>query len=237
MYSRHNMLFNLIVSTLAITQCDAFVLSRRTHRHHPINGQYPTTAMLSHLGSHHHLTSDHPSTGEHHITGGLWELGLLIDSNPTLSLDYTSRCINQVVGISEDDSLEVATLAYRHGIALIEEFPHDVAVSFKAELGRHGISCEIVPANGHVEEGEKIIQDADFAWELGLLRDPQNTRDYISRCLCQVVGLSEADAYKVTGEAERYGVSLIDEFHPEHAEHYMAELSRLDIAVCCTYDK
>ena len=100
-------------------------------------------------------------------------------------------------------------------------------------LGRRGISCEISPS----ESSHSILEYTDDMWELGLLQDAKNTREYTSRCLCQVICLSEADAYEVTGQAERYGVALIDEFHSELAEHYVAELTRLGIAVCAATDE
>lgn len=64
----------------------------------------------------------------------MWELGLRMNSNPELPLEYTSRCITQVVGVSEAESIEIVSQAHRHGIALIEELPLDAAVSFKAEV-------------------------------------------------------------------------------------------------------
>jgi len=226
------MLSYLIVSIVAIAQCDAFAFSSQTRRHYPIHGQYAATSLLSHSGSH-HLASEHPSTEKHNSK--TWELGLIINSNPKIPLDYTSHCINQVVGISEADSLEVVTQAYRHGIALIQELPLDVAVSFKTELERCGISCLMIPAED--EEDEEAtphfsLEESNAVWELGLLQDAYNTREYTSRCLCQVAGLSEADAYEVLSQADLLGVALIDKFHPEHAEHYMAELTRLGISVC-----
>jgi len=163
----------------------------------------------------------------------MWELGLFIDSKPKLPLEYTTRCINQVVGISDADSLEVVTQAYRHGIALIEELPFDIAVSYKTELERRGISCEMVPAEDGEEAAPRTsLEDSSDVWELGLLRNAHYSREHTSRCLCQVVGLSESDAFEATSQAYRLGVALIDEFHLEHVEYLAAELTRLGIAVC-----
>ena len=95
----------------------------------------------------------------------------------------------------------------------------------------------MVPAED-VEEASPhtILEDliTDDIWELGLIRDEDDhySREYTSRCLCQVAGLSEADAYEATGQACRHGVALIDKFHSEHAEHVTAELTRMGIAVC-----
>ena len=224
------MLCNLIISIVAIAQCDAFVFSSR---HYPIHG-YDTTTLFSHSGSQ-HQASEHSCTENQHKT---WELGLRIDSDPKLSLEYTSSCINQVVGISEAESLEVVTQAYRHGIALIQELPLDLAVSFKTELERCSILCEIVPNADEDGEGATphiILEDSNDVWELGLLQFATNTREYTSRCLCQVAGLSEVDAHEITSQASRLGVALIGRYHSEHAEHYMAELTRLGVSVCAVH--
>ena len=79
------------------------------------------------------------------------------------------------------------------------------------------------------------LEDTAGKWDLGLLQDGRNKREYIARCLCQVIqDLSEADAYEAIGQADNCGVTLIGEFHSELAEHYAAELSKLDIAVCAS---
>mmetsp|Transcript_23629 Transcript_23629/g.36567 ORF Transcript_23629/g.36567 Transcript_23629/m.36567 type:complete len:239 (-) Transcript_23629:69-785(-) len=231
------MLFNLVISIVAIAQCDAFAFSSPNHRHPVHRRPYATAPMLSlsHSDSGMHLLdTEHPSTptaNQH--TSQMWELGLLIDSNPKLPLEYTTRCINQVVGISDADSLEVVTQAYRHGIALIEELPFDIAVSYKTELEKRGISCEMVPAEDGEEAAPRTsLEDSSDLWELGLLRNAQYSRERTSRCLCQVVGISESDAFEATSQAYRLGVALIDEFHSEHVEYFAAELTRLGIAVC-----
>jgi ATP-dependent Clp protease adapter protein ClpS len=192
--------------------------------------------MRSH-SVYHRIACEYPFTNDKKETE-MWELGLLVNSNPALPLDYTSRCINEVIGISEDDSLEAATLAYRHGVALLEECPLDIAVSLKVELGRRGILCEIVPVDEEAKNSNMAshytLEDTADTWDLGLLQDGRtNRREYTARCLCQVIqGLSEADAYEAIGQADNCGVTLIGEFHSELAEHYAAELSKLDIAVC-----
>mmetsp|Transcript_2308 Transcript_2308/g.3448 ORF Transcript_2308/g.3448 Transcript_2308/m.3448 type:complete len:237 (-) Transcript_2308:819-1529(-) len=229
------MLFNVIISIVAIAHSHVFAFSSPNHRR-PVHKPYPyATApapMLSHSDSGMHLLdTEHPSTptaNQH--TSQMWELGLLIDSNPKLPLEYTTRCINQVVGISDADSLEVVTQAYRHGIALIEELPFDIAVSYKKELERRGISCEMVPAEEAAPRTS--LEDSSDVWELGLLRNAHYSREHTSRCLCQVVGISESDAFEATSQAYRLGVALIDEFHSEHVEYFVAELTRLGIAVC-----
>ena len=236
------MLSKLVISFIAVVRCGAFAFSTSFPQHHAANRPYETSPLFSHYSGsgEHFLERERPSTSacaaiQH--TSEIWELGLLINSKAKIPVEYTSRCINQVVGISEADSLEVVSQAYRHGIALIEEFPLDVAVSYKTELERCGLSCEMVPAKD--DEGaapHTTLKDfiEDDMWELGLIRDGDDnySREYTSRCLCQVAGLSEADAHEATGQACRHGVALIDNFHSEQAEHVVAELTRMGIAVC-----
>ena len=226
------MLFNVIISIAAIAQSHVFAFSSPNHRH-PVHKQpYPyATAPMPMLSLSHSDSGMHLLDSQH--TPQMWELGLFIDSKPKLPLEYTTRCINQVVGISDADSLEVVTQAYRHGIALIEELPFDIAVSYKTELERRGISCEMVPAEDGEEAAPRTsLEDSSDVWELGLLRNAHYSREHTSRCLCQVVGLSESDAFEATSQAYRLGVALIDEFHSEHVEYFAAELTRLGIAVC-----
>lgn len=226
------MMLHLIISTFAITQCAAFVISHRTQHNHLLQKQYGITTMHSH-SVYHHVACEYPFTNDTEM----WELGLLVNSNPALPLDYTFRCINEVVGISEDDSLDAAAQAYRHGVALLAECPLDLAVSFKMELGRRGILCEIVPVDEEAKNSNMAshytLEDNADKWDLGLLQDGQNTREYTARSLCRVIqDLSEADVYEAIGQADNCGVALIGEFHSELAEHYAAELSKLDISVC-----
>jgi len=231
------MMLHLIISALFITQCAAFAISHRVQHNRLPQRQYGITTTTMHSHSvYHRIACEYPFTNDKKATD-LWELGLLVNSNPALPLDYTSRCINEVIGISEDDSLEAATQAYRHGVALLEECPLDIAVSLKVELGRRGILCEIVPVDEQAKNGKMTsyyaLEDTAGKWDLGLLQDGRNRREYTARCLCQVIqGLSESDAYEAIGQADNCGVTLIGEFHSELAEHYAAELSKLDIAVC-----
>ena len=227
------MLLPFVLSIFAFAKCDAFTFSRSNR--HTAHRTAPTLFPLSsHSGKHllDDLSSESESSGatenQHKRSQEIWELGLRMSSNPELPLEHTSRCINQVVGVSEAESHEIVSQAHRHGIALIEELPLDVAVSFKAELERCGIYCEMVPAEKPLSQ-DSIEGDM---WELGLLRDEHYSREYTSRCLCQVAGLSEADAYEASSQASRHGVALIDKFHSEHAEHFMSELTRLGIDVC-----
>ena len=226
------MLFNLVISIVAIAQSHVFAFSSPNHRRPVHRRPYPyATAPMPMLSLSHSDSGMHLLDSQH--TPQMWELGLFIDSKPKLPLEYTTRCINQVVGISDADSLEVVTQAYRHGIALIEELPFDIAVSYKTELERRGISCEMVPAEDGEEAAPRTsLEDSSDVWELGLLRNAHYSREHTSRCLCQVVGLSESDAFEATSQAYRLGVALIDEFHLEHVEYLAAELTRLGIAVC-----
>lgn len=242
------MLPKLVVSFIAVVRCGAFAFApSMISQHHAAQRTYVIAplSLFSHNSagsSEHFLDRERPSASASasaaiQQTSEIWELGLVINSKANIPLEYTCRCINQVVGISEADSLELVSQAYRHGIALIDELPLDVAVSYKTELERCGLSCEMVPADD--DEGaapHAILEDLidDDMWELGLIRDGDDlySREYTSRCLCQVAGLSEANAYEATGQACRHGVALIDNFHSEHAEHVTAELTRMGIAVC-----
>ena len=68
---------------------------------------------------------------------------------------------------------------------------------------------------------------------MGLIDDSfaNKTKEDVSRCLNEVVGLSREDAELVTAQAQQHGVSLIEEFPLEYAEAYLEELTSRGI-VC-----
>mmetsp|Transcript_18686 Transcript_18686/g.30517 ORF Transcript_18686/g.30517 Transcript_18686/m.30517 type:complete len:140 (+) Transcript_18686:150-569(+) len=83
---------------------------------------------------------------------------------------------------------------------------------------------------GHDQNG---LFNLNGMWELGLIDDSfaNKTKEDVSRCLNEVVGLSREDAELVTSQAQQHGVSLIEEFPLEYAEAYLEELTSRGI-VC-----
>ncbi|KAL7465513.1 hypothetical protein ACHAXS_005828 [Conticribra weissflogii] len=57
-------------------------------------------------------------------------------------------------------------------------------------------------------------------WLLRLFDDSKNTRGYISRCLTQVVGLSESEAFHTMESAHMNGSATVGVFCEEMAECY-----------------
>ena len=120
------MLSKLIFSFIAVVRCDAFTFSPSISQRHAATRPHETAPLFSqYSGSDEHFVDRvRPSasaTIQH--ASEIWELGLVINSKASIPLEHACRCINQVVGISEAESLEVVTQAYRHGIASLTSYP------------------------------------------------------------------------------------------------------------------
>mmetsp|Transcript_10341 Transcript_10341/g.22165 ORF Transcript_10341/g.22165 Transcript_10341/m.22165 type:complete len:175 (-) Transcript_10341:171-695(-) len=66
-------------------------------------------------------------------------------------------------------------------------------------------------------------------WLLKLFDDSKNTRGYISRCLTQVVGLSESEAFYTMENAHMSGSATVGVFREEMAECYKEGLLKSGI--------
>jgi len=61
-------------------------------------------------------------------------------------------------------------------------------------------------------------------WEVRLFNDPMNKREYVARCLTEIVGLSDGMAYQVMMQAHQLGLAAIIRCHQERAELYRDSL-------------
>jgi len=166
---------------------------------------------------------------------------LIDDSFANKTKEDVSRCLNEVVGLSEEDAELATAQAQQHGVSLIEEFPLEYAEAYLEELTSRGIVCEMVPIEEYrvtasetsIGNDQNGLFNLNGMWELGLIDDSfaNKTKEDVSRCLNEVVGLSEEDAELATAQAQQHGVSLIEEFPLEYAEAYLEELTSRGI-VC-----
>jgi ATP-dependent Clp protease adapter protein ClpS len=58
------------------------------------------------------------------------------------------------------------------------------------------------------------------SWEIRLFNDPMNKREFVARCLQEIVGLSETASFQVMMQAHRFGLAAVGRFHLERAELY-----------------
>mmetsp|Transcript_8675 Transcript_8675/g.12020 ORF Transcript_8675/g.12020 Transcript_8675/m.12020 type:complete len:123 (-) Transcript_8675:233-601(-) len=58
------------------------------------------------------------------------------------------------------------------------------------------------------------------AWEVRIYNDGLNTREFVARCLVQVAGLSEMDAYQTMMRAHQHGLAVVGRYVYELAEMY-----------------
>lgn len=69
------------------------------------------------------------------------------------------------------------------------------------------------------------------AWEVRIYNDGRNTREFVARCLVQIVGVSELKAYQTMMQAHQNGIAVVGRFVYEVAEMYHGELKKNGI-VC-----
>lgn len=60
----------------------------------------------------------------------------------------------------------------------------------------------------------------DSGWEVRIYNDGNNTREFVSRCLVQVTGLSEMGAYQTMMQAHQHGMAVVGIWIYERAEMY-----------------
>jgi len=63
------------------------------------------------------------------------------------------------------------------------------------------------------------------AWEVRIYNDVKNTREFVSRCLVQIVGLSETFAYQTMMQAHKNGLAAVGTYAFERAEMYHEALT------------
>jgi len=61
-------------------------------------------------------------------------------------------------------------------------------------------------------------------WQLRIFNDSLNTREHVARCLVQVTGKSESEAYNLMMSAHKNGVAVVGVWMFEQAEAYKDQL-------------
>ena len=65
----------------------------------------------------------------------------------------------------------------------------------------------------------------DRGWLVRLYNDPMNKREFVSRCLMEICGLGDGQAYNVMMKAHQTGIAVIGNYPRELAEMYKVKLS------------
>ena len=65
----------------------------------------------------------------------------------------------------------------------------------------------------------------DRGWFVRLYNDPMNKREFVSRCLTEICGLGDGQAYSVMMKAHQTGIAVIGNYPRELAELYKVKLS------------
>jgi ATP-dependent Clp protease adapter protein ClpS len=87
---------------------------------------------------------------------------------------------------------------------------------------------EVVKDEDRTQEASKIKRGG---WAVRLWNDPVNKREFVSMCLCKIVGLTDGQAYQVMMEAHKNGLSVIGRFDLERAELYRDKLRENGLTV------
>lgn len=64
------------------------------------------------------------------------------------------------------------------------------------------------------------------AWEVRIYNDGMNTREFVARCLVQIVGLTEMTAYQTMMQAHQNGIAVVGRYMYERAEMYHEALKK-----------
>ena len=67
--------------------------------------------------------------------------------------------------------------------------------------------------------------DRDRGWLVRLYNDPMNKREFVAKCLTEITGLGDGEAYGVMMKAHQTGIAVIGNYHRELAELHKARLS------------
>ena len=67
--------------------------------------------------------------------------------------------------------------------------------------------------------------DRDRGWLVRLYNDPMNKREFVAKCLTEITGLGDGEAYGVMMRAHQTGIAVIGNYHRELAELHKARLS------------
>ena len=68
-------------------------------------------------------------------------------------------------------------------------------------------------------------QSGSESWEVRIYNDVMNTREFVARCLVQLVGLSEMAAYQTMMQAHQNGLAVVGRYAFERAEMYHEALT------------
>ena len=63
-------------------------------------------------------------------------------------------------------------------------------------------------------------------WEVRIYNDGTNTREFVARCLVQIVGLTEMGAYQTMMQAHKNGIAVVGRYVYERAEMYHDALKK-----------
>ncbi len=140
------------------------------------------------------------------------------------------------VTVSDMDVADVHTVRARPSTALSASFDRSNVIMMPATLdkekvrvGGSGPAVLDRPAVNEKKEKAPAKQKKSTgseAWEVRIYNDGRNTREFVARCLVQIVGVSEMSAYQTMMQAHQNGIAVVGRYVYEVAEMYYGALKK-----------
>ena len=89
----------------------------------------------------------------------------------------------------------------------------------------------VVEKNKSKEQIKERQTTGSEGWEVRIYNDGKNTREFVARCLVQIVAQSEIEAYQTMMQAHQNGIAVVGTYVYEVAEMYYGALKKNGI-VC-----
>lgn len=157
------------------------------------------------------------------------KLILLLATTIILSLLPTNLCFFPSPKISRPGAswgsgVIASSLAPRATAAALDnQLQLHAALSAPAVLERPTVLGKpIAVISPKVKKNSKLTKAK--GWELRIYNDSLNTREHVARCLVQITGKSEMDAYNLMMNAHKNGVAVVGVWMFEQAEAFCDQL-------------
>lgn len=92
--------------------------------------------------------------------------------------------------------------------------PHQAIGGRRRSSSLHAVSAPEAPAKRDVKKESDVIdsdaeQEKERGWLVRLFNDPMNKREFVARCLMEICGLGDGQAYSVMMAAHQTGESRV----------------------------
>lgn len=138
------------------------------------------------------------------------------------ALFWSSLCFTWIISCSLGFTVKVSSLH------------RDISAKSKVLSVALAAGPSVLEKSGVKKESKKKEKKQDLgteAWEVRLYNDPFNKREFVARCLTEIVGISDTAAYQVMMGAHQQGLAAIGRYHRERAELYRDRLTEEGLVI------